>query len=81
MKKSMLALLLVLAMMLSLFVGCGGNTESAAPAESEKDDAQTEQEAPEAQGETPAEPEKPANGSFSGRWDSFSAPSDRKDDK
>ncbi len=54
---------------------------AAAPAESEKDDAQTEQEAPEAQGETPAEPEKPANGSFSGRWDSFSAPSDRKDDK
>ena len=54
---------------------------AAAPAESEKDDAQTGQEAPEAQGETPAEPEKPANGSFSGRWDSFSAPSDRKDDK
>ncbi len=54
---------------------------AAAPAESEKEDAQTEQEAPEAQGETPAEPEKPANGSFSGRWDSFSAPSDRKDDK
>ena len=54
---------------------------AAAPAESEKEDAQTEQEAPEAQGETPAEPKKPANGSFSGRWDSFSAPSDRKDDK
>ena len=54
---------------------------AAAPAESEKEDAQTGQEAPEAQGETPAEPEKPANGSFSGRWDSFSAPSDRKDDK
>ena len=31
--------------------------------------------------DAPAEPQKPANSSFSGRWDSFSSPSDSKDEK
>ncbi|MBQ5727484.1 MAG: cell division protein FtsH, partial [Mailhella sp.] len=31
--------------------------------------------------DAPAEPQKPANSSFSGRWDSFSSPSDNKDEK
>lgn len=57
MKKSMLALLLVLAMMLSLFVGCGGNTESAAPAES----AAASEAAPEAPAEDEAPAEEPAS--------------------
>jgi cell division protease FtsH len=56
----------------------------AAPVEAVQEEAQAEQEAPapaDVPAETPAEPQKPANGSFSGRWDSFSAPSDSKDDK
>jgi hypothetical protein len=31
--------------------------------------------------DAPAEQQKPANSSFSGRWDSFSSPSDSKDEK
>ncbi len=47
MKKNLLALLLALAMMLTLFVGCGGKTDSAAPASS----------APEESVEAPAVPD------------------------
>ncbi|WP_446424743.1 ATP-dependent zinc metalloprotease FtsH, partial [Mailhella sp.] len=56
-----------------------GPDSAAAPAEAVQNDAHTVQDAPDAQAETPVEPEKPANGSFSGRWDSFSSPSDKDD--
>jgi hypothetical protein len=48
------------------------------PAE-EKAELPAEPASPEA--DAPAEPQKPANSSFSGRWDSFSSPSDSKDEK
>ena len=60
----------------------GENTGKAESAEASGAGVKPEEEArPDAQAEAPTEPKKPANSSFSGHWDSFSSPSDRKDDK
>ena len=59
MKKNLLALLLALAMMMTLFAGCGGTAESAAPAASasETETAAEENEAP---ADAPAQDAAPA---------------------